>query len=152
MLPITATQTLSTSASPAEVWRAFEAVARWPKTMRSLHEVSIEPDGPLAVGSRIVSVSDSGAKRNEEVAEIDAPHRLVLVIKDEDYRSRTEYRIGQHDDETEVTVTGRLEARGIGQSIRFLLWRERMTPMLKTTLRERAQAIIDLAEWMRAER
>ena len=152
MLPITATQTLSTLASPAEVWRAFEAVGRWPKTMQSLHEVSIKPDGPLAVGSRIVSVSDSGAKRNEEVAEIDAPHRLVLVIEDEDYRSRTEYRIGQHDYETEVTVTGRLEARGIGQSIRFLLWRERMTPMLKTTLRERAQAIIDLAEWMRAER
>ena len=28
----------------------------------------------------------------------------------------------------------------------FLLWRERMTPMLKTTLRERAQGLLDLAE------
>lgn len=146
MLPLTITQTLTTSASPAEVWRAFEAVARWPKTVRSLRKVSLEPDGPLAVGSRIVSVGDSGAKRTEEVIEIEPPHRLALAIDDEEYRSRTEYRIAQHENETEITVTGSLEARGVGQIIRFLLWRERLTPMLKTTLRERAQGIIDLAE------
>jgi hypothetical protein len=151
MLPLTVTQTFTTSASPAEVWRAFEAVARWPKTMRSLRKVSLEPPGPLQVGSRIVSVSDSGAKRNEQVVEIEAPRRFVLAIDDEGYRSRTEYRIARLDDETEVTVTGSLEARGIGQTVRFLLWRERMTPMLKTTLRERTRAIIDLAERMHQE-
>ena len=43
-------------------------------------------------------------------------------------------------------VSGSLEARGIGQTLRFLLWRERMTPILQQTLRERAQAIADLAE------
>ena len=45
-----------------------------------------------------------------------------------------------------MAVTSTLQARGLGQSIRFLLWRDRMEPMLKTTLRERAQGIIDLAE------
>jgi polyketide cyclase/dehydrase/lipid transport protein len=152
MLPLTVTQTLTSSVAPEELWRAFEAVIRWPETMRSLRKVLPEPDKPLAVGSIIRSVSESGAKRNERVMQVEPPHRLVLVIDDEDYRSRTEYRIEQHESDTEVTVTGSLEARGLGQTVRFLLWRERMTPMLKATLCERAQAIIDLAERMRAER
>jgi hypothetical protein len=151
MLPLTVTQTLTTSASPAEVWRAFEAVTRWPKTMRTLREVSVEPNGPLGVGSLIRTVSESGAKRNERVAEADPPRRLVLVIDETDFYSRTEYEIAS-EDETEIAVTGTLSSRGIGQSIRFLLWRERITPMLKTTLRERAQAIIDLAERMPLKR
>ncbi len=146
MLPLTATQTVTTSASPEEVWRAVEAGARWPETNASLREVAFEPDGPLAIGSLIRSVSLTGAKRNERVVEAEPPHRLVLVIEDEDFRSRTEFEIGPGEDGTDIMSRGSLEARGLGQTIRFLLWRERMTPMLKTTLRERAQAIADLAE------
>ncbi len=146
MLPLTATQTVTTSASPAEVWRALEAVAQWPETNASLREAVLEPDGPLAVGSLIRSVSSTGATRNERVVEAESPRRLALVIDDEDFRSRTEFDIAVGEDGTDIVATGSLEARGIGQTVRFLLWRERMTPMLKQTLRERAQAIADLAE------
>ncbi len=148
MLPLTATQTITTSASHDEVWRALEAVARWPETNGSLREVSLEPEGPLAVGSLIRSVSSTGAKRNERVMELTRPRRLVLAIDDDDFRSRTEFEIGLGEDSTEIIATGSLEARGIGQTVRFVLWRERMTPMLKRTLRERAQAIAELAERM----
>ncbi len=152
MLPLTATQTITTSASPEELWRAFEAAARWPETNASLRQVSLEPDGPLSVGSVIRSVSATGAKRNERVAEAERPRRLMLAIDDEDFRSRTEFDIAVGEDGTDIMVTGWLEARGIGQTVRFLLWRERMTPMLKQTLRERAQGIAELAERMRDER
>ncbi len=152
MLPLTATQTITTWASPEDIWQAFEAVARWPQTMRSLSEVSLEPDGTLHVGSIIRAVNSTGDKRSERVIEAEPPSRLVLAIDDEDFRSRTEYTIGPGEDGTDIMVAGTLEARGIGQTVRFLLWRERMTPMLRTTLRERAQAIADLAERMRSER
>jgi uncharacterized protein YndB with AHSA1/START domain len=151
MLPLTQTLTLTTQTSPEDIWRAFEAVERWPETMHSLREVALEAEGAFAVGSVIRSVSESGVKRNERVVEAEPPSRLVLAIDDEDFRSRTEYAIGPGEDGTDVTVTGTLEARGIGQTVRFLLWRERMIPMLKTTLRERTQAIIDLAERMARE-
>jgi uncharacterized protein YndB with AHSA1/START domain len=150
MLPLTVTQTLTTSASPEQVWRAFEAVTRWPKTIRTLRKVTLEPRGPLAAGSVIRSVGETGAKRNERVVEAEPPHRLVLAIDDEDFRSRTEYRIAADAEGSEITVTGRLEARGIGQIVRFLLWRERMTPLLKATLRERTQGLVDLAELIAA--
>ena len=146
MLPLTVTQTLTTSATPEQVWRALEAATRWPETIRTLSDVVLEPDGPLMPGSRIRSVSEAGAKREERVVEAEPPHRLVLAIDDEDFRARTEYRISAEDGGCEVAVTSTLQARGLGQSIRFLLWRDRMEPMLKTTLRERAQGIIDLAE------
>ena len=146
MLPLTVTQTLTTSAAPEHVWRAFEAVRRWPKTIRTLRKVRLDPTGPLVPGSHIRSVSETGAKRNERVVEAEPPHRLVLALDDEDFRARTEYRIAADDGGSELTVTGRLEARGIGQSLRFLLWRERMTPVLKATLRERARGLLDLAE------
>jgi uncharacterized protein YndB with AHSA1/START domain len=84
------------------------------------------------------------------VVEAEPPHRLVLAIDDEDFRSRTEYRIAADAEGSEITVTGRLEARGIGQIVRFLLWRERMTPLLKATLRERTQGLVDLAELIAA--
>jgi uncharacterized protein YndB with AHSA1/START domain len=151
MLPLTATQTVTTSASPDEAWRAFEAVHRWRATNASLREAVLEPEGPLAVGSLIRSVSSTGAKRNERVLEAEPPHRLVLAIEDEDFRSRTEFEIATGEDGTDIIATGSLEARGLGQTLRFLLWRERMTPMLKQTLRERAQAIADLAERMARE-
>ena len=57
MLPLTATQTVTTTASPDEVWRAFEQVKRWPKTMRTLRNVSVEPPGPLRQGSLIFGLS-----------------------------------------------------------------------------------------------
>jgi uncharacterized protein YndB with AHSA1/START domain len=151
MLPLTAMQTVTTHASPEAVWRAFEAAKRWPKAMRSLRQVSVEPPGPLRPGSLIRAVSESGATRNERVAEAEPPHRLVLVIDEADFYSRTQYEIAAGEDGTDITVRGTLAARGIGQWVRFLLWRERMTPMLRTTLRERAQAIADLAERMREQ-
>lgn len=152
MLPLTATQTVTTWASPEDVWRAFEAVRRWPQTHAGLREVSVEPDGPLAIGSVIRAVNSTGDKRSERVVEAEPPSRLVLAIDDADFRSRTEYTVGPGEDGTDIAAVGTLEARGIGQTVRFLLWRERLTPMLRTTLRERAQAIADLAERMRNER
>jgi uncharacterized protein YndB with AHSA1/START domain len=146
LFPLQVTQTLTTSAAPSDVWRAFEAVVRWPQTMRFIREAALDPKGALAPRSRIHTFSESGARRDEHVVEVEPPHRLVLTIDDEDYRARTEYRIAPDEHGSEIVVTGTLVARGIGQSIRFLLWRERMTPMLKTTLRERTQAIVELAE------
>jgi hypothetical protein len=152
MLPLIAMQTVTTWASPEDVWRAFEAVTRWPQTMRGLREVSLEPDGTFHVGSIIRAVNSTGDKRNERVVEAEPPSHLVLAIEEADFRSRTDYTIMRGEDGTDIMVVGSLEARGIGQTIRFLLWRQRMIPMLRTTLRERAQAIIDLAERMRNER
>jgi uncharacterized protein YndB with AHSA1/START domain len=152
MLPLSATQTITTTASPDEVWQAFEQVKRWPKTMRSLREVSVEPPGPIREGSLIRAVNESGATRNERVAEAEPPSRLVLIIDEADFYSRTEYEIAAGEDGTDITVRGTLAARGLGQWVRFFLWRERMTPMLKQTLRERAQAIADLAERLKVER
>jgi Polyketide cyclase / dehydrase and lipid transport len=150
MLPLNATQAVTTHAPAEAVWRAFEAVKRWPKTMRSLREVSVEPPGPLRPGSLIRAVSESGASPHPPHPPA-PPHRLVLVIDEADFYSRTEYEIAAGEDGTQITVRGTLAARGIGQWIRFLLWRERMTPMLRTTLRERAQGIADLAERMREQ-
>ena len=56
MLPLTVTQTLTTSATPEQVWRALEAATRWPETIRTLSDVVLEPDGPLMPGSRMRSV------------------------------------------------------------------------------------------------
>ena len=152
MLPLIAMQTVTTWASPEDVWRAFESVTRWPQTMRGLHEVSVEPEGPLAVGSVIRAMNSTGDKRSERVVETDPPSHLVLTIDEADFRSRTDYTIMRGEDGTDIMAVGSIEARGIGQTVRFLLWRQRMIPMLRTTLRERAQAIIELAERMANER
>ncbi|MGA8032300.1 MAG: hypothetical protein WCB48_07875, partial [Casimicrobiaceae bacterium] len=63
-----------------------------------------------------------------------------------EYRSRFEYRIAANGGATDVVVTATLEAVGLAQTVRFLLWQTRLMPMLGATVRERTQALVDLAE------
>jgi uncharacterized protein YndB with AHSA1/START domain len=150
MFPLTHTQTLSTSAPPETMWRAFESVRRWREGNPKVSRATLTPKGPLAPGSTIEvrAVGGSGgADRIERVVAAEPPSRLVLTIDETEYRATTEYRIATAaDGMTEVTVTGTLDARGLSQTVRFLLWRQRLTPILSATMRERAQALIDLAE------
>ena len=53
--PLTVTQTVSTSASPAAVWRAFERVELWPQVLPAVAAAKLEPPGSLAAGSRILT-------------------------------------------------------------------------------------------------
>ena len=153
--PLTVTQTLSTAAPPAAVWRAFESVSRWPKGNPKVARATLSPRGPLAAGSTInirAVPGSGGADRIERVIAAEPPSRLVLAIDDDEYRATTEYRVAPAADGlTDVTVTGTLDARGLTQILRFLLWRQRLTPILSATLRERAQALIDLAERIAGE-
>jgi hypothetical protein len=148
--PLTVTQTLSTTAPPDAVWRAFESVARWREGNPKIARAALAPGGPLAPGSTIevrAVPGSGGADRTERVVAAEPPVRLVLTVEEADYRATTEYRIAAATDGvTDVTVIGTLDAHGLTQIVRFLLWRQRLTPMLSATLRERAQALIDLAE------
>ena len=147
--PLTVSQTFSTSASPAAVWRALESAGRWPKVIATLAEVTVEPPRALAAGSIIRSraVPGSGAADlTYRVIAAEPPRHLVLVIEDEDYTARTDYRIAQDGGETDVLVTSTLNPKGIAQSIRFLLWQARIAPALNANVRDRTQALLRLAE------
>ena len=147
--PLTVTQTVSTSASPAAVWRAFERVDLWPQVLPAVAAANLEPPGPLAAGSRILTratPSSGTADIEYTVVAAEPCHRLVLAIDDPEYRSRFEYRIAAEAGTTDVVVTATLEAVGLAQTVRFLLWQTRIMPMLGATARERTQALVDLAE------
>jgi hypothetical protein len=147
--PITSTQTVTTSASPAAVWRAFERVDLWPTAIRALAAARLEPTGPLASGSRIVTRATAESKGSDityTVIVAEPPHRLVLAIDDADYRATTEYRVLTEARSTDVVVATTLEALGLAQSVRFLLWRQRLIPLVRESARERAQALLALAE------
>jgi len=147
--PLTVTQTVSTTASPKAIWRAFERVDLWPQVLPTVAAAKLEPPGPLAPGSRIrtrATPSSGTADIDYAVVTAEPPQRLVLAIDDPEYRSRFEYRIAAGGDATDIVVTATLEAVGLAQTIRFLLWRTRLTPMLGTTARERTQALVNLAE------
>lgn len=146
--PLSVTQTISTSASPAAVWRAFERVDLWPQVLPKVAAANLEPPGPLAPGSRIrtrATPSSGTADIDYAVVAVEAPDRLVLTIDDPDYRSRFEYRIAAESGATDVVVTATLEAVGLAQTVRFLVWRTRLIPILAATARERTQALVDLA-------
>jgi hypothetical protein len=147
--PLTSIQTLTTSASPAAVWHAFARVDLWPTAIRSLAAAKLEPEGPLAAGSRIVTRATAESKAADityDVVGAEPPHHLVLTIDDPAYRATTAYRIVAEGSVTDVVVTATLEAVGLTQTIRFLLWRQRLSPMLATTARERTSALLALAE------
>ena len=147
--PLSVTQTVSTSASPAAVWRAFERVDLWPTAIPALAAAKLKPRGPLAAGSRILTratPSSGSADIEYKVVAAEPPRRLVLTIDDPDYRSRFEYRIAAEAGATDVVVTATLEAVGLMQTVRFLLWQTRLMPILGTTARERTQALVHLAE------
>jgi len=147
--PLTTTQTLSTPAAPAAVWRAFERVDLWPTVLPALLTARLEPEGPLAPGQRIVTRATAESKASDiimNVAAVDAPHHLKLTIDDPAYRATTEYSVVATAGGTDIVVAASLEAFGFMQTVRFLMWQQRLVPMLRQTARERAQALIDLAE------
>jgi uncharacterized protein YndB with AHSA1/START domain len=147
--PLTFTQTFSTTASPAAVWRALGSVDLWPKVFATMAHATLEPPGALAAGSliRTRAVPNSGtADLTYRVAAAEPPKHLVLVIEDEDYTARTEYRIAQDGGETDLVVTSTLDPQGLAQSVRFVLWRARIAPALSANVRERTQALLRLAE------
>ena len=150
--PLTNTQTLSTTASPAAVWRAFTRVDLWPQVLAVVLTAKLEPDGAFAAGSRVVTRATPGshtADLDYRIVAAEAPHRLVLEIEQDDYRATTEYVIAATPDAaglTDVIVKSRLEARGLAQTVRFLLWQQRLVPILSASARQRGQAFLDLAE------
>jgi hypothetical protein len=147
--PLTTTQTLSTPTSPEAIWRAFERVDLWPTALPALLAAKLEPPGPLTPGALIVTRATPESKASDitmRVVAAEPPHRLTLAIDDPAYRATTEYRIVKEGSATDVVVTSSLEAVGFMQTVRFILWRERLVPMLRQSARERAQALIDLAD------
>ena len=147
--PLTTTQTLSTAATPLALWRAFERVDLWPTVLPALLTAKLEPPGPLAPGRLIVTRATPESKASDismRVVAAEAPQRLRLAIDDPAYRATTEYRIVTAAGSTDLIVTSSLEAFGFMQTVRFVMWQQRLTPMLRQTARERAQALIDLAE------
>lgn len=148
--PLTIKQTLTAAASPEDLWRAFEAVEQWPTAMRSLATAKLKPAGALAAGSlirtRAVRGSDA-ADRDYRVVTVEKPRYLVLAVEDDEYRAVTRYEIvPRRPHDTDLVVTATLDAVGLMQSLRFLAWRARIAPALKTNARERAQGLVDLAE------
>ena len=147
--PLTTTQTLSTAATPLALWRAFERVDLWPTVLPALLTAKLEPPGPLAPGRLIVTRATPESKASDismRVVAAEAPQRLTLAIDDPAYRATTEYRIVTAAGSTDLIVTSSLEAFGFMQTVRFVMWQQRLTPMLRQTARERAQSLLDLAE------
>lgn len=151
---LTVAQTVSTTASPAQVWRAFEAVEQWPTVMASLASARLEPPGALAAGSHIVTRAvpgNNGSDRDYRVLAAEPPHYLTLAVDDAGYRALARYEvIARGVGETDIVTSSTLDAVGLMQSLRFLAWRARIAPVLKANLRERAQALADLAERLAA--
>jgi hypothetical protein len=153
--PLTVTQTVSTTASPAQVWRAFEAVDQWPTVIRALARARLDPPGPLAAGHRILTRAVAGSNAADldyRVREAEAPHWLVLSVEDAEFRAVTRYEVvARGAQDSDIVATATLDAVGLMQSLRFLAWRTRITPVLKANTRERAQALADLAERLAAK-
>jgi hypothetical protein len=152
--PLTVVQTVSTMASPAQVWRAFEAVEQWPTVMAALASARLEPAGILAVGSVIVTRAvpgSNGSDRDYRVLSAEPPHRLTVAVEDAGYRAVTRYEVAARTaEETDIVASSTLDAVGLMQSLRFLAWRARIVPVLKANTRERAQGLADLAERLAA--
>jgi hypothetical protein len=150
--PLVNKQTLSTTAAPAAVWHAFTRVDLWPQVLPSVITAKLDPAGVFATGSRVLTRATPGSSAADleyRIAAAEGPRRLVLEIEDTDYRATTEYVIADAPDAagmTDVAVTSRLEAHGLSQILRFLLWRERLTPILSASARQRGQAFLALAE------
>jgi len=150
--PLVNKQTLSTTASPAAVWRAFTRVDLWPQALPTVISAKLEPAGAFAADSHILTRATPGsaaADLDYRIVAAEPPRRLVLEIEEADYRATTEYVIAGAPDAagmTDVTVTATLEAHGLSQIVRFLLWHQRLTPFLSASARQRGQAFLDLAE------
>jgi hypothetical protein len=147
--PITASVTLTSTASPFTVWLAFGDAPHWPKVLPDLIEARIEPDGKLVQGAVIHSKAkpDTGAvDMRYDVIEAEPAKRLVLASRIKGLHARTQYTFEGDVSGTRLTVSSEIDATSLLGRIAVALWRARFAKQMAAAIEMRTRALITLAE------
>jgi hypothetical protein len=148
---IKASVTLTTAASPAAVWSAFEEAPRWPEVLTDLLEARIEPDGKLVLGAVIRSKARPGSAAVDmryEVIEAVPAQSLALASRPKGLRARTRYMFEPIGDGARITVSSEMAAENLIGRVVMAYRRERYATQLVASLQKRTQALLNLAERM----
>ena len=141
--------TLTTAASPAAVWSAFEQAPRWPEALPDLVAARIEPDGKLAAGAVIRSEARPGTRAVDmryDVTDAVPPRRLALASRLPGLRASTRYAFEPIGDGTRVTISSEMQAESLIGRIVQSLWRAHYSAELAGAVRTRTKALLNLAE------
>jgi len=143
--------TLTTAASPAAVWSAYEQAPRWPEVLTDLVEARIEPDGKLVAGAVIRSRAQpntGAADMRYDVIDAVPAQTLVLASHWKGLRGRTHYTFEAIGDGARVTVSSEMTAESLIGRIIMAFWRSHYATQLVSSLQTRTQALLNLAERM----
>ena len=143
--------TLTTAASPAAIWSAFEQAPRWPEVLTDLVEARIEPDGKLVPGAVMQSKArpnTGAADMRYDVTEAVPAQSLALASHWKGLRGRTRYTFEPIGDGTRVTVSSEMEAESLIGRVAMAIWRAHYATQLVSALQTRTRALLTLAERM----
>jgi hypothetical protein len=148
---VKASVTLTTAASPAAVWSAFEEAPRWPEVLADLLEARIAPDGKLAPGAVIRSKARPNTRAVDmryDVIEAVPAQSLILASHWKGLRGRTRYLFEPIGDGTRITVASEMATENLIGRLVMAFWRAQYATQLVASLQTRTQALLNLAERM----
>ena len=132
------------AAPPETVFAVAAEIGRWPDIFRAVEHIEILTHGPVAVGTRFRETRTMFGKSGTEemtVAELDAPHRLVLTAYNHGTAYRAEHLFAPQDAGTNLTLT----FAGLPRSLPARLFAPLGFLMLGVVRRQLASDLADLA-------
>lgn len=147
--PLSASATLTSPASPDEVWSALTDATRWPEVLPDLASARIDPDGVLAPGATIqtVALPDRNViDMSYRVIEAEPPQRLTLESSADGFTARTSYELKAAEPGmgTEVTVTAVVRPERFAGKITSTLWPHKYNEHIDRSIRRRTTALLEL--------
>lgn len=148
--PLSVSVTLTSPATPAEVWAALADVPRWPEVLSDLASARIDPGGVLTAGATIqtVALPDRNViDMTYRIAEAVPSRRLVLESRADGFSARTiyEFEVAAAEGGTDVTVTAEVTPEKLGGKIGAALWPHKYNEHIERSIRRRTSALLELA-------
>ncbi|HVG51567.1 MAG TPA: SRPBCC family protein [Xanthobacteraceae bacterium] len=157
--PLSATISITTSASPEAVWEALTDVPRWPEVLPGVGSAHLEPDGALAPGAVIKTIALPGhnvVDMSYDVVSAEPIQRLVIQSSAQGYTARTAYDLSAskssaHPHGTDVTATAIVTPVTFRKRLLSSLGRPKINESIELSVRRRTTALLELAEKISAE-
>lgn len=102
--------TVTTSASPSDVWRLWSDIATWPTWDPQVERVVL--DGPFRVGTTGTMVLGGGIEMPFELLEVQLDARYVDVLRMGELEIRIDHLVRAVEGGAEVTVRTSIEGPG----------------------------------------
>jgi len=152
LAPLQIVETLTTTATPEQVWAALQAAPRWPEVLSNLGQAWIDPIGELVEDAVIRTKAAPGqpyVDMDYYVLLAEPPTRLVFASRANKFRAIVDYRLRPLDDDrTELAVSAEILSETMLGRLGLATRRKAHTKGAAFSMRRRAQAMLDLAEDM----